>query len=84
MIHFLVNINQILANRNVHHSLDDIKKKKVRLFQRKEALPKAKAQQVLSIHGGIPCNLAPAHFTVHIVQVRLNFALGSAREPNPA
>lgn len=27
MIHFLVNINQILANRNVHHSLDDIKKK---------------------------------------------------------
>lgn len=28
MIHFLVNINQILANRNVHHSLDDIKKEK--------------------------------------------------------
>ena len=26
-----------------------------------------KAQQAfLSIHGGIPCNLAPAHFTVHI------------------
>ena len=28
MIHFLVNISQILANRNVHHSLDDIKKEK--------------------------------------------------------
>ena len=26
-----------------------------------------KAQQAfVSIHGGIPCNLAPAHFTVHI------------------
>ena len=59
------------------------RKKKVRLFQRKEALPKAKAQQVLSIHGGIPCNLAPAHFTVHIVQVRLNFALGFVVEANP-
>ena len=44
-----------------------------------------KAQQAfLSIHGGIPCNLAPAHFTVHVVQVRLNFALGFAREANPA
>ena len=32
---------------------------------------------------GIPCNLAPAHFTVHVVQVRLNFALGFAREANP-
>ena len=60
------------------------RKKKVRLFQRKEALPKAKAQQVLSIYGGIPCNLAPAHFTVHIVQVRLNFALGFAVGANPA
>lgn len=28
MIHFLVNIIQILANRNVHHPLDDIKKEK--------------------------------------------------------
>lgn len=28
MIHFLVNISQILANRNVHHSLDDINKEK--------------------------------------------------------
>ena len=37
-----------------------------------------------SIHGGIPCNLAPAHFTVHVVQVRLNFALGFAVETNPA
>ena len=36
-----------------------------------------KAQQAfVSIRGGIPCNLAPAHFTVHVVQVRLNFALG--------
>ena len=44
-----------------------------------------KAQQTfLSIHGGIPCNLAPAHFTVHVVQVRLNFALGFAVEANPA
>ena len=33
----------------------------------------------VSIHGGIPCNLAPAHFTVHVVQVRLNFALGKHR-----
>ena len=46
MIHFLVNIIQILANHNVHHSLEISRKKKVRLFQRKEALPKAKAQQV--------------------------------------
>ena len=44
-----------------------------------------KAQQAfLSIHGGIPCNLAPAHFTVHVVQVRLNFALGFVVEANPA
>ena len=44
-----------------------------------------KAQQAfVSIHGGIPCNLATAHFTVHVVQVRLNFALGFAREANPA
>ena len=44
-----------------------------------------KAQQTfVSIHGGIPCNLAPAHFTVHVVQVRLNFALGFAVEANPA
>ncbi len=44
-----------------------------------------KAQQAfLSIHGSIPCNLAPAHFTVHVVQVRLNFALEFAREANPA
>ena len=44
-----------------------------------------KAQQAfVSIHGGIPCNLAPAHFTVHVVQVRLNFALGFVREANPA
>ena len=35
------------------------------------------------LYGGIPCNLAPAHFTVHVVQVRLNFALGFAREANP-
>lgn len=28
MIHFLVNISQILTNRNAHHSLDDIKKEK--------------------------------------------------------
>lgn len=28
MIHFLVHIIQILANRNVHHPLDDIKKEK--------------------------------------------------------
>ena len=41
-------------------------------------------QAFVSIHGGIPCNLAPAHFTVHVVQVRLNFALGFAREANPA
>lgn len=32
---------------------------------------------------GIPRNLAPAHFTVHVVQVRLNFALGFAHEANP-
>ena len=32
---------------------------------------------------GIPCNLAPAHFTVHVVQVRLNFALGFVVEANP-
>ena len=32
---------------------------------------------------GIPCNLAPVHFTVHVVQVRLNFALGFAHEANP-
>ena len=44
-----------------------------------------KAQQAfVSIHGGIPCNLAPAHFTVHVVQVRLNFALGFVVEANPA
>lgn len=44
-----------------------------------------KAQQAFaSIHGGIPCNLAPAHFTVHVVQVRLNFALGLVVEANPA
>ena len=44
-----------------------------------------KAQQAfVSIRGGIPCNLAPAHFTVHVVQVRLNFALGFAVEANPA
>ena len=44
-----------------------------------------KSQQAfVSIHGGISCNLAPAHFTVHVVQVRLNFALGLAREANPA
>ena len=44
-----------------------------------------KAQQAfVSIHGCIPCNLAPAHFTVHVVQVRLNFALGFAVEVNPA
>ena len=44
-----------------------------------------KAQQAfVSIHGGIPCNLAPAHFTVHVVQVRLNFALGFAVEANSA
>ena len=42
-----------------------------------------KAQQAfVSIHGGIPCNLAPAHFTVHVVQVRLNFALGLVVEAN--
>ena len=42
-----------------------------------------KAQQAfVSIHGGIPCNLAPAHFTVHVVQVRLSFALGFAVEAN--
>ena len=38
----------------------------------------------VSIHGGIPCNLAPAHFTVHVVQVRLNFALGLVVEANLA
>lgn len=44
-----------------------------------------KAQQAfVSIHGGIPCNLAPAHFTVHVLQVRLNFALGFAVKANPA
>ena len=32
------------------------------------------------VHGGIPCNLAPAHFTVHVVQVRLNFAPGKHSE----
>ena len=43
-----------------------------------------KAQQsFISIHGESPCNLAPAHFTVHVVQVRLNFALGFAHEANP-
>ena len=36
------------------------------------------------LYGGIPCNLAPAHFTVHVVQVRLNFALGFVVEANPA
>ena len=41
-------------------------------------------QAFVSIHGGIPCNLAPAHFTVHVVQVRLNFALGFVVEANPA
>lgn len=44
-----------------------------------------KAQQAfVSIHGGVPCNLAPAYFTVHVVQIRLNFALGFVVEANPA
>ena len=54
------------------------------LFE-KGSLPITKAQQsFISIHGGIPCNLAPTHFTVHVVQVRLNFALGLVVEANPA
>ena len=85
MIHFLVNISQILANRNVHHSLDDIKKeKKCASSNEKRRCPKQKRSKFLSIYGGIPCNLAPAHFTVHVVQVRLNFALGLVVEANPA
>ena len=67
MIHFLVNISQILANRNAHHSLDDIKKeKKCASSNEKRRCPKQKRSKFLSIYGGIPCNLAPAHFTVHI------------------
>ena len=46
--------------------------------------PQRRKARSESIHGGIPCNLAPAHFTVHVVQVRLNFALGFAVEANPA
>ena len=85
MIHFLVNISQILANRNVHHSLDGYQeRKKCASSNEKRRCPKQKRSKFLSIHEGIPCNLAPAHFTVHIVQVRLNFALGFAVGANPA
>ena len=67
MIHFLVHIIQILANRNVHHPLDDIKKEKsAPLPTKRGAAQSKKRSKFLSIHGGILCNLAPAHFTVHI------------------
>ena len=53
-------------------------------FLRKRALFHHKGAASCHVHGGIPCYLALAHFTVHIVQVRLNFTLGLAREANHA
>ncbi len=53
-------------------------------FLRKRALPHHKGAASCHVHEGIPSNLAPAHFTVHVVQVRLNFALGFVVEANPA
>ena len=69
-----------------HHRIpviDNTRKKWPSFRKRITSITKAQ-QSFISIHGGIPCNLAPAHFTVHIVQVRLNFALGFAVEANPA
>ena len=53
------------------------------LFEKRVTSITKAQQSFISIHGGIPCNLAPAHFTVHVVQVRLNFALGFVVEANP-
>ncbi len=63
--------------------IDSTQKKWSSFRKRITSITKAQ-QSFISIYGGIPCNLAPAHFTVHVVQVRLNFALGLAREANPA
>ena len=69
-----------------HHRIpviDNTRKKWPPFRKRITSITKAQ-QSFISIHGGIPCNLAPAHFTVHVVQVRLNFALGFVVEANPA
>ena len=63
--------------------IDNTRKKWPSFRKRVTSITKAQ-QSFISIHGGIPCNLAPAHFTVHVVQVRLNFALGFVVEANPA
>ena len=62
----------------------DTTRKKCPSFQKRGTSITKAQQSFISIHGGIPCNLAPAHFTVHVVQVRLNFALWLVVEANPA
>ena len=54
-----------------HHRIpviDSTQKKWSSFRKRITSITKAQ-QSFISIHGGIPCNLAPVHFTVHVVQV---------------
>ena len=46
------------------YRMDDTRKSD--LFIKKVTSPSQRRSKLLYIHGGIPCNLAPAHFTVHI------------------